>query len=397
MAKQILTVLGATGSIGVNTLDVVRQHREQFEVYALVASKNAERMRDLVIEFEPKIAVMACAEAAEKLQLALAQCDTACVVASGDQSIVEVSAATAVTTVVAAIVGAAGLRPTLAAVERGKRVLLANKESLVMAGRLFMDTVYSAKAELLPVDSEHNAIFQCLPRPFMGLQEAGVESILLTGSGGPFRTVAPDKLADVTVAQACAHPNWEMGQKISVDSATMMNKGLEFIEACWLFGARAEQVEVLIHPQSVVHSMLRYVDGSVLAQLGQPDMRTPIAHCLAWPERISSGVEPLSFTDFAQLSFEPPDYERFPCLKLAQQCFTEGGSYPAALNAANEVAVESFLTGKIAFTQIAQLVGAVIENWCGSEPDSLEAVLAADNSARDSAYKWLRDCGGVMS
>lgn len=294
----------------------------------------------------------------------------------------------------AAIVGAAGLRPTLAAVEAGKKVLLANKEALVMSGALFMQAVRRSGSQLLPIDSEHNAIFQCLPSNYQrGLSKVGVRRILLTASGGPFRQMPAAGLVDVTPEQACAHPNWSMGRKISVDSASMMNKGLELIEACWLFDAQPAQVEVVVHPQSVIHSLVDYVDGSVLAQLGNPDMRTPIAHALAWPERIDSGVAPLDLFRIARLDFEAPDEQRFPCLRLARQAAEAGGCAPAMLNAANEVAVSAFLERRIRFTEIASMIGDVLEAESNTAADSLDAVLHADAKARSLAEDWLRRGG----
>ncbi len=294
----------------------------------------------------------------------------------------------------AAIVGAAGLRPTLAAVEAGKKVLLANKEALVMSGALFMQAVRRSGSQLLPIDSEHNAIFQCLPSDYQrGLSKVGVRRILLTASGGPFRQMPAAGLVDVTPEQACAHPNWSMGRKISVDSASMMNKGLELIEACWLFDAQPAQVEVVVHPQSVIHSLVDYVDGSVLAQLGNPDMRTPIAHALAWPERIDSGVAPLDLFRVARLDFEAPDEQRFPCLRLARQAAEAGGCAPAMLNAANEVAVSAFLERRIRFTEIASMIGDVLEAESNTAADSLDAVLHADAKARSLAEDWLRRGG----
>lgn len=389
---QLLTVLGATGSIGLNTLDVVRDHPDRFRVFALTARHNVAAMHKLVDEFRPQIVVMECADAAVELQQALSSTSKTEVL-SGVDAMAEVAACGEVSTVVAAIVGAAGLKPTMAAVEAGKRVLLANKESLVMAGNLFTRAVQAHKACLLPVDSEHNAMFQCLPLADSGintkeLSQLGVRKLILTGSGGPFRQTPLEQLPTVTPDQACAHPNWSMGRKISVDSATMMNKGLEFIEACWLFGASAQNIQVVVHPQSIVHSMVEYVDGSVLAQMGQPDMRTPIANCLAWPERISTRVESLNFWELGALEFEAPDYHRFPLLKLAMQAMDNGGLYPAVLNAANEVAVAAFLESRIAFTDISALVDHVLQNFENAEPHTLSEVLHADATARQLAQGW---------
>ena len=311
-------------------------------------------------------------------------------VLAGPEGLLHVSQLDEVEQIMAAIVGAAGLLPTLAAAKAGKRVLLANKEALVMSGHLFMDAVKQHQAELLPIDSEHNAIFQCMPSSFdSGLDAVGVRRILLTGSGGPFRTTPLEQLVKVTPEQACAHPNWNMGRKISVDSATMMNKGLELIEACWLFNTTPDQVEIMVHPQSVIHSMVEYVDGSVLAQLGQPDMRTPIAHAMAWPRRIDSGVERLDLVDVARLEFEKPDLQRFPCLRLAEQAARRGGTMPAILNAANEVAVAEFLNNKIKFTDIATLVEYVMTQLPATDAQDLDTILQADRDARLQAAHWV--------
>lgn len=380
-----ITVLGATGSIGVSTLDVVAQHSERFGVFALTARHNVGRMLEQIVAFNPRYAVMQDESSAQELRRRLPPGSTTEVL-EGDGALIDVASASEVTTVVAAIVGAAGLAPTMAAVRQGKKVLLANKESLVMAGALFMRAVHAAGAQLLPVDSEHNAIFQCLPVGQPQLAAAGVRRLLLTGSGGPFRETPLAELEGVSPHQACAHPNWSMGPKISVDSATMMNKGLEFIEACWLFDARPEQIQVVVHPQSIVHSMVEYIDGSVLAQLGQPDMRTPIAHCLAWPERITNSVPSLDFFQLGRLDFAAPDLDRFPCLRLAIEAMKVGGTCPAALNAANEVAVESFLSNRIRFIDIAQVVDQVMQSWSVTEPDALDAVLDADQKARATAW-----------
>lgn len=395
-----VTILGATGSIGSSTLDVVRQHREQYRVFALTAHSQIDALARLCEEFQPVYAVVAGERsdaASEPLQAAGAKlrahlaskgCTTTEVLV-GDEALAAVASDSAVDIVMAAIVGAAGLSPTMAAVQAGKQVLLANKESLVMGGALFMAAVEQANARLLPVDSEHNAIFQCLPDDFVNLREAGVSKLLLTGSGGPFRQLPLDQFAGLTPDQACAHPNWSMGKKISVDSATMMNKGLEFIEACWLFGAVPEQIQVLLHPQSIVHSMVEYVDGSVIAQMGQPDMRTPIAHCLAWPNRIHTQAKHLDFLSLNALEFLPPDDQRFPCLNLAIESFRTGGSYPIALNAANEIAVEAFLAKAIRYLDIACVIERVLNDWQGSEPDSIAAVKAADLLARALAQRAI--------
>ncbi|MEZ2604582.1 1-deoxy-D-xylulose-5-phosphate reductoisomerase [Kluyvera intermedia] len=386
-----LTVLGSTGSIGCNTLDVVRHNPESFTVTALVAGKNVDRMVEQCLEFAPRYAVMDDARSAHAVMLALREHGSQTEVLSGQQAACDVAALDEVDQVMAAIVGAAGLLPTLAAIRAGKVILLANKESLVTCGRLFLEAVKQHNAQLLPVDSEHNAIFQSLPQSFQrdlgyaDLAQHGVSSILLTGSGGPFRETPIAELSAMTPEQACRHPNWSMGRKISVDSATMMNKGLEYIEARWLFNASAQQMEVLIHPQSVIHSMVRYQDGSVLAQLGEPDMRTPIANTMAWPQRVVSGAKPLDFCKMSALSFSEPDYARYPCLKLAMEAFEQGQAATTALNAANEIAVAAFLDGQIRFTDIAAVNLAVLEHLDLSEPQSVEAVLAIDVRAREEA------------
>ncbi|MEX3021155.1 1-deoxy-D-xylulose-5-phosphate reductoisomerase [Kluyvera sp. STS39-E] len=386
-----LTVLGSTGSIGCNTLDVVRHNPDKFAVAALVAGKNVERMVEQCLEFAPRYAVMDDAVSAHAVKLALREQGSQTEVLSGQQAACDVAALDDVDQVMAAIVGAAGLLPTLAAIRAGKVILLANKESLVTCGRLFLEAVKQHNAQLLPVDSEHNAIFQSLPQSFQrdlgyaDLAQHGVSSILLTGSGGPFRETPIAELRAMTPDQACRHPNWSMGRKISVDSATMMNKGLEYIEARWLFNASAQQMEVLIHPQSVIHSMVRYQDGSVLAQLGEPDMRTPIANTMAWPNRVVSGAKPLDFCKMGSLSFSEPDYARYPCLKLAMDAFEQGQAATTALNAANEIAVAAFLDGQIRFTDIAAVNLAVLEHLDLNEPQSVEAVLEIDASARVEA------------
>jgi len=386
-----VTVLGATGSIGVSTLDVLARHPDRYRAVALTANTEVDRLFDQCCSHRPEFAVMVDADAAERLEQRLRESGVDTTVLAGAAALEEVAALPQAESVMAAIVGAAGLRPTLAAARAGKRVLLANKESLVMSGRLLMDAVREGGAELLPIDSEHNAVFQCMPRGFeRGLDAVGVRRILLTASGGPFRRLAADQLAEVTPAQACAHPNWVMGRKISVDSATMMNKGLEVIEACWLFGTTPSQVQVVLHPQSVIHSLVEYADGSVLAQLGNPDMRTPIAHALAYPERIDSGVAPLDLFAVAQLDFERPDTKRFPCLRLAYEAMEEGGTAPAILNAANEVAVQSFLDGRIAFTDIARVSEKTLEEVPPGEAGDLDVIHAADEHARDLAERLVR-------
>ncbi|MGW8228369.1 MAG: 1-deoxy-D-xylulose-5-phosphate reductoisomerase [Gammaproteobacteria bacterium] len=390
MSVQGITILGSTGSIGVNTLDVISRHPDSFKVIALAANSQVDRLFAQCQQFRPAYAVMADETAAAQLADRIRQAGMPIEVLAGIEGLVTVSQLDNVDQIMAAIVGAAGLLPTLAAAKAGKRVLLANKEALVMSGHLFMEAVKQNQAELLPIDSEHNAIFQCMPSSFdNGLDAVGVRRILLTGSGGPFRTTALDELANVTPEQACAHPNWNMGRKISVDSATMMNKGLELIEACWLFNTTPDHVEIMLHPQSVIHSMVEYVDGSVLAQLGQPDMRTPIAHAMAWPKRIDSGVERLNLIDVAHLEFEKPDLQRFPCLRLAEQAARAGGTTPAILNAANEIAVAEFLNNKIRFTDIPRLVEHVMTQIPTRVANDLDTVLQADRAAREQARHWI--------
>ncbi|WP_234479016.1 1-deoxy-D-xylulose-5-phosphate reductoisomerase [Pseudomonas sp. S75] len=390
-ALQRITVLGATGSIGLSTLDVIARHPERYEVFALSGYSRLDELLGLCLRHRPVYAVVPDAPSAERLRQALAAAGSRCQVLEGEDGLCQVAAASEVDAVMAAIVGAAGLRPTLAAVRAGKKVLLANKEALVMSGALFMEAVRDSGAVLLPIDSEHNAIFQCLPGDYArGLAPVGVRRILLTASGGPFRETSAAALENVTPEQACAHPNWSMGRKISVDSASMMNKGLELIEACWLFDAAPSKIEVVVHPQSVIHSLVDYVDGSVLAQLGNPDMRTPIAHALAWPQRIDSGVAPLDLFAIARLDFQAPDEQRFPCLRLARAAAEAGNSAPAVLNAANEVAVDAFLQGRIRFPEIAGMIEQVLEREPVIALDSLEAVFAVDQRARTLSQDWLR-------
>lgn len=389
MMPARVTVLGATGSIGLSTLDVLARHAERYEVFALTAFSRVDELAGLCLRHRPRLAVVADVRAAASLQQRLRDAGLNTEVLYGEQALCEVASAAEVDVVMAAIVGAAGLRPTLAAVQAGKRVLLANKEALVMSGALFMQAVRRHAATLLPIDSEHNAIFQCLPERAGSLEQLGVRRILLTASGGPFREFTLEQMASVTPAQACAHPNWSMGQKISVDSASMMNKGLELIEACWLFDVPPARVEVVVHPQSVIHSMVDYLDGSVLAQLGNPDMRTPIAHALAWPERIDAGVSALDLFRIARLDFQAPDEQRFPCLRLARQAAEQGGTAPALLNAANEVAVAAFLAGRIGFTAIAALIEEVLQREPVAAADDLQQVFAADARARELAGAWL--------
>ncbi|WP_372861227.1 1-deoxy-D-xylulose-5-phosphate reductoisomerase [Spongiibacter sp.] len=387
-----VTVLGSTGSIGVSTLDVLSRHPADFEVYALTANTSVDALFDQALVHRPRYLVLRDAASAELLQAKLRAAGSESQVLSGEQGLCQVAAEA--DTVMAAIVGAAGLLPTLAAVRAGGKVLLANKESLVMAGRLFMDAVDAHGATLLPIDSEHNAIFQCMPGVHRdGLDAQGVRRILLTGSGGPFRQRPLDTFASVTPDEACAHPNWEMGRKISVDSATMMNKGLELIEACWLFHCPPSRIDVVVHPQSVIHSMVEYVDGSVLAQMGQPDMRTPIAHALAWPRRMNSGVASLDLILQARLDFEAPDEQRFPCLRLAREAAEAGGIASASLNAANEVAVDAFLNRQLSFAAIPRLLERVIENVENVEPQSLADVQAADALARERAQSLIGEFG----
>ena len=391
---QRITVLGATGSIGLSTLDVIARHPERYQVFALSGYSRIDELLALCVRHRPAFAVVPSAEAAARLRDGLAAAGCATEVLEGEAGLCQVASASEVDAVMAAIVGAAGLRSTLAAVEAGKKVLLANKEALVMSGALFMDAVRRSGSVLLPIDSEHNAIFQCMPGDFArGLGNVGVRRILLTASGGPFRDTPAEALFNVTPEQACAHPNWSMGRKISVDSASMLNKGLELIEACWLFDAKPSQVEVVVHPQSVIHSLVDYIDGSVLAQLGNPDMRTPISNALAWPERIDSGVAPLDLFAIARLDFQAPDEQRFPCLRLARQAAEAGNSAPAVLNAANEVAVDAFLQGRIRFPEIASMIEQVLDQEPVVSLPTLEAVFAADQRARELSREWLRRHG----
>ena len=387
---QQITVLGATGSIGLSTLDVIARHPERYQVFALSGFTRLNELLALCVRHAPRFAVVPEASAARTLQDDLRAAGLSTRVLVGEEGLCQIAADPEVDAVMAAIVGAAGLRPTLAAVEAGKKILLANKEALVMSGALFMQAVRKSGSVLLPIDSEHNAIFQCMPQDFArGLGKVGVRRILLTASGGPFRQTPMAELAHVSPEQACAHPNWSMGRKISVDSASMMNKGLELIEACWLFDAKPSQVEVVIHPQSVIHSLVDYIDGSVLAQLGNPDMRTPIANALAWPERIDSGVAPLDLFAIARLDFQAPDEERFPCLRLARLAAEAGNSAPAMLNAANEVAVAAFLDGRVRYPEIASIIEEVLNLEPVVAVEDLEAVFTADAKARVLAEQWL--------
>jgi 1-deoxy-D-xylulose-5-phosphate reductoisomerase len=385
-----LTVLGATGSIGVSTLDVVARHPERFEIVALTGHSRVDTLYEQCLRHRPRYAVVGQEQDVAGLSARLRSAGSATEVLAGAKALEFVAALPEVDAIMAAIVGAAGLQPTLAAVRAGKQILLANKEVLVMAGALFMTALQAHGATLLPIDSEHNAVFQSLPAHYAGMPaRAGVSHILLTASGGPFRTAPLERLKTVTPDEACAHPNWSMGRKISVDSATMMNKGLEVIEAHWLFDASPEQIEVVVHPQSVIHSLVQYIDGSVVAELGNPDMRTPIAHALAWPERITAGVAPLDLPAIARLDFEKPDFARFPCLALAYQALRAGGNAAAVLNAANEVAVAAFLDKRLPFLDIASLIAATLEQIPVADMPDLEAILAVDGEARAAATELL--------
>jgi 1-deoxy-D-xylulose-5-phosphate reductoisomerase len=389
-----LAILGSTGSIGTSTLDVAARHADRFEVVALAAAKNDALMLQQCLAHRPRHAVMVDADAAERLRKALVEHGSDTRVSSGPEALERMVTLEEVDAVMAAIVGAAGLPATLAAARAGKDVLLANKEALVMSGALFMAAMAEGGGALLPIDSEHSAIFQSLPRGFAcgrqgEIERAGVRKLILTASGGPFRTTPIERLAKVTPQQACAHPNWVMGPKISVDSATMMNKGLEVIEAHWLFGAPLERIQVVIHPQSVIHSMVEYRDGSVVAQLGAPDMRTPIAFALAWPERIEAGVEPLDFATLGSLEFDRVDPLRFPCVRLASEVIRRGGTAPAALNAANEVAVEAFLAGRLPFTGIPEIIERVLHETPAEPLQSLDQVYAVDIEARGLAARFI--------
>jgi 1-deoxy-D-xylulose-5-phosphate reductoisomerase len=385
-----LTILGSTGTIGVNTLAVVEDNPDRYQVVALTANRRVDELVEQCRKWQPLYAVMVDQAAAKELRLRLKNLAPRTEVLSGVEGLCAVARVPQTQQVMAGIVGAAGLLPTLAAAESGKRVLLANKESLVMSGQLFMSAIRNNGAELLPIDSEHNAIFQCMPRDFdRGLTEVGVRRILLTASGGPFRTLPLEDFDKVSPEQACAHPNWDMGRKISVDSATMMNKGLEVIEACWLFDTTPDHIQVVLHPQSVIHSLVEYVDGSVLAQLGNPDMRTPIAYGLAWPERIESGVRSLDLFEVARLEFERPDEQRFPCLRLARAAMQTGGTATAILNAANEEAVAAFLAGRIRFTDIPRIIEAALDAHPGRPANELAVILEDDRRARETAQNWM--------
>jgi 1-deoxy-D-xylulose-5-phosphate reductoisomerase len=387
-----ITVLGATGSIGLNTLDVIARHPDRYSVFALTANSKVDELAQLCRAYKPQYAVIGSVNAAQQLKDKLSAIKVDTEVLCGDEGLCHVAAHSKVNVVMAAIVGAAGLNPTLAAARAGKKVLLANKEALVMAGDLFMQAVACSGATLLPIDSEHNAIFQCLPQTAnRSLAENGVEKILLTASGGPFRQFSSAQMHAASPEQACAHPNWNMGRKISVDSASLMNKGLELIEACWLFDTDESEIDVVVHPQSIIHSMVRFVDGSVIAQMGNPDMRTPIAYGLAWPERINAGVEPLDFMQISSLDFEAPDEQRFPCLALARQAWQQGGTTSAVLNAANEIAVAAFLSKKIGFTDIAIIIEQVLAKQNSVEATTIDIVQAADAQARLIANEYIAE------
>lgn len=383
---QYVTILGSTGTIGQQTLDVISQHPDRYGVFALTAHSNVEAMLQQCVQYRPRYAVMQHEESAQQLRQRVQAEQLGIEVLAGMEGLTLVAAHVEVAIVMAAIVGAAGLLPALAAARAGKKILLANKETLVMAGQLFMDAVKQGQATLLPIDSEHNAIFQVMPRlPYDDLADVGVNQIILTASGGPFRRYSQAQLEEVTPALALKHPNWVMGAKITIDSSTLMNKGLEVIEAHWLFDARPDQIEVVVHPQSVIHSMVSYVDGSILAQLGNPDMRTPIAYGLGYPERIASGVKPLSLIEVAKLEFESPDTERFPCLKLAYDALAAGGTAPAMLNAVNEVAVAAFLREQIQYLDIPRLIDDTLQKLPVEPVESIEQLLAVDVQARAHA------------
>jgi 1-deoxy-D-xylulose-5-phosphate reductoisomerase len=401
--KRIITILGATGSIGQSTLDVVAQHPELYSVFAVSGASQIDKLLEIGQKFQPKIIVVLDDARAKQLRDGLKALALDIEVQVGEQALVGIAIAPEVDTVMASIVGAAGMPATLAAAQAGKRVLLANKETLVLAGQIFMDAVCQSGAQLLPIDSEHNAIYQSLPIGFReqpyasGFYQAGIEKLLLTASGGPFRSHTLSQLEQITPAQAIKHPNWSMGKKISVDSASLMNKGLEVIEAHWLFNAPIDRIDVVVHPQSVIHSMVQYRDGSVMAQLGSPDMRTPIAYGLAYPERISAGVKPLDLFAIARLDFEAPDHQRFPCLGLAYAAIREGGAAPAILNAANEVAVAAFLAEQIRFTQIPQLIESTLMAKVGLAAGSLDELLAADHQARTHAKALVAKWGTAVA
>ncbi|WP_394754032.1 1-deoxy-D-xylulose-5-phosphate reductoisomerase [Crenothrix sp.] len=388
-----ICILGATGSIGVSTLDVIARHQDLYKVIALTANNNIDTLFDQCLQHRPEYAVVVNESKAALFKSKLKSTAIADIkVLSGAHALEQVATLENVDSVMAAIVGAAGLLPSLAAAKAGKTVLLANKEALVMSGDIFMQAVSESGAQLLPIDSEHNAIFQCMPAHYKtGASEKQVRRILLTASGGPFRQMPIEQMAQVTPEQAVAHPNWAMGKKISVDSATMMNKGLEMIEACLLFAMEPEQIQVVIHPQSVIHSMVDYVDGTVLAQLGNPDMRIPIAHALAWPERFESGAKPLNIFEIGRMDFEEPNMERFPCLRLAYKAIAAGGIMPTVLNAANEIAVESFLDAQIRFTDIPIVIETCMNKFDATCADTLDVILAVDQQARVASQKIIAE------
>ena len=389
MSAQWITILGATGSIGLSTLDVVARHPQRYSVFALSGKTKIQVLARQCQIHQPKYAVVMDVDAAQQLKALLVSFKVSTEILVGIDALSAVSSDSNVDIVMAAIVGAAGLVPTLAAVNANKKVLLANKESLVMAGHLFMEALKRSSAVLLPIDSEHNAIFQCLPQQKNNLSAVGVSKLLLSASGGPFRGWTAEQMKHVTPEQACAHPNWSMGNKISVDSATLMNKGLELIEACWLFDMKEKQIEIVVHPQSIIHSLVQYVDGSVIAQLGNPDMRTPIAHALAWPDRIDSGVQNLDLFDISRLDFEKPNFNDFPCLGLACEVARIGLDAPATLNAANEIAVQAFLDKRIGFTQIADVVKESMSVAIFNEPESLVVVQETDLKVRSLATAYI--------
>lgn len=393
---QHLSILGATGSIGQSTLDVVSRHPDKFKVVGLSAHRNIDKLIQLAQQFNAESIVVSDESQYYEAKQKCLQEGLSCRVLSGNEGLCEIASSETVDSVMAAIVGAAGLLPTLSAVKAGKKVMLANKEALVMCGEIFIDEVNRSGAQLLPIDSEHNAIFQCLPADYKygNLAASGISKILLTGSGGPFLTYPLDQFAEISPAQACAHPNWDMGRKISVDSATMMNKGLEFIEAKWLFGIDCSDIEIVLHPQSIIHSMVQYNDGSVLAQLGNPDMRTPIAHCLSYPQRIDSGVSALNFADLVDFTFTKPDFTRYPNLETAIEACQAGQYATTALNAANEVSVSAFLDGQIRFTDIAKINQTVVQNIAAQNLTDLEAIIALDEEARSLARQSLLRSAG---
>ena len=388
---QKITVLGATGSIGVSALSVVSQHPDRFKIFALSCNVRVAELAIQCKQFKPSFAVVSDTLMAIELRELIKASSPETVVLEGVDGLIKIASDQSVDTVIAAIVGSAGLLPTLEAAKSGKKILLANKEALVMAGSLLMNAVNSSNGVLLPIDSEHNAIFQCLPHDYASSKESGINKILLTASGGPFRTRDLNNMSTITTDEACSHPNWKMGKKISVDSATMMNKGLELLEACWLFSLTPDQIEVVVHPQSIVHSMVEYLDGSILAQLGNPDMRTPIAHALAWPQRISSGVDSLDIFSAMRLDFEPPNLKKFPCLTLAIKAAKAGGSAPITLNASNEIAVEAFLNKEIMFSEIAKIVALTLKKTTLTNPASLEAIQICDKKSREMTLKLISE------